>query len=148
MAFSAYERYRRQSQTEQAQVVPEEQGSDYEAGRVALSSGQWRIRTARITPSKPGAFVAVWRRSTSGTAEPFDVSDECDGLIVFVVDGHRFGMFKFTRDHLTELGVVQSSHAPGKRGFRVYPSWSTSLNAQAVRTQRAQAKAFVDLTPQ
>lgn len=145
MVFSAFERYRQHSGMGPVQVVPEEQGSDYEAGQVTLDSGKWRIRAARITPTKPGAFVAVWRRSLSGATEPFDTSDDCVGLMVFVVEAGRFGVFMFTREHLTELGVLQSPQTPGKRGFRVYPSWCTDLNAQAFRTQRAQAIAFSDL---
>ncbi|MGO1570550.1 MAG: MepB family protein, partial [Canibacter sp.] len=77
-----------------------------------------------------------------------DSADDCEGLMVFVSEAGRFGVFAFTREHLTTLGIVQSSLTQGKRGFRVYPSWSTNLNAQAVRTQRAQANAFTDLTEQ
>ncbi|MGO1673848.1 MAG: MepB family protein [Canibacter sp.] len=148
MTFPALERYRQLLGLGLLEVVPEEQSSDYESGMVALDSGIWRIRTARITPTKPGAFVAVWRRSSSGTTEPFDSADDCEGLMVFVSEAGRFGVFAFTREHLTTLGIVQSSLTQGKRGFRVYPSWSTNLNAQAVRTQRAQANAFTDLTEQ
>ncbi len=146
MVFSALERYGKLSGTDPIPVIPEAQGSDYEAGRITSGSGTWRIRTARITPTKPGAFVAVWRRSPAGTTEPFDSSDTCDGLMVFVEDLHRFGVFNFTREHLVDLGVLQSAHSRGKRGFRVYPSWCTGLNSQAARTQRAQASAFVDLS--
>ncbi|MBL3698802.1 MepB family protein [Leucobacter luti] len=146
MIFSAFERYQRRIGAEPAHVLPEEQSSDYESGLATIGSGTWRIRTARITPTKPGAFVAVWRRSPSGATEPFESSDECAGLMVFVSDADRFGVFTFTREHLTKLGVVRSSRARGKRGFRVYPPWNTNLNAQAARTQRAQADAFADLT--
>lgn len=66
--------------------------------------------------------------------------------MVFVKDGSRFGVFTFSRELLVGLGVVQSAHTPGKRGFRVYPTWCTNLNAQATRTQRAQAGAFTELS--
>lgn len=146
MRFSAFEEYRLRSGIACSEIVSEEQTSDYEAGRAKIGSGTWRIRTARVTPTKPGAFVAVWRRSPSGKTQPFESSDACDGLLVFVPDGSRFGVFTFTREHLVEHGVVQSPLAPGKRGFRVYPSWCMDLNAQATRTQRAQAGAFADLS--
>lgn len=146
MQFSAFEEYRFRSGLRSSEIVSEVQGSDYEAGLAKLGSGSWRIRTARVTPAKPGAFVAVWRRSSAGNTEPFSSTDECDGLMVFVKDGSRFGVFAFTHEHLVDLGVVRSSRAPGKRGFRVYPSWCTNLNAQATRTQRAQADAFTDLS--
>ena len=146
MVFSSFERYRLHTGIEPLQILPEEQGSDYESGHVLLDSGKWRIRSARVTPTKPGAFVAIWRRSPSGSTEPFDSSDECEGLMVFVSEAERFGVFTFTREHLVDLGVFQSARAPGKRGFRVYPSWCTHLNTQAVRTQRAHASAFADLS--
>lgn len=126
------------------EVTPEEQRGDYESGRVTIGSETWRIRTARVTPAKAGAFVAVWRRAPNGGTQPFSDSDGCDGLMVFVADASRFGVFTFTHAHLVELGVVQSSRSPGKRGFRLYPSWCTDLNEQATRTQRAQAAAFAD----
>lgn len=146
MWFSALERYRLQLRMAPLEVVAEDQGSDYESGRVKIDADTWRIRTARVTPTKPGAFVAVWRRAQDGNTEPFSSSDECEGLMVFVRDGSKFGVFTFSREHLVELGVVQSTRAPGKRGFRVYPSWCANLNEQATRAQRAQASAFADLS--
>lgn len=142
MKFSAFERYRQLVALPLTSVTAEEQGSDYEAGRIVIGAETWRIRTARITPTKPGAFVAVWHRAADGTTQPYNESDDCDGLMVFVEDGDRFGVFKFAKKHLVELGVIQSDKAPGKRGFRVYPDWCTGLNKQATRTQQAQASAF------
>ncbi|TDP90273.1 hypothetical protein EDF62_2841 [Leucobacter luti] len=123
----------------------EEQRGEYESGTVMLGTQRWRIRTAHVTPTKPGAFVAVWRRDAAGRTEPFGGDDDCAGLLVFVRDGEQFGVFRFAAPQLEELGVVSSARHPGKRGFRVYPSWSTGLNPQATRTQRAQAGAFETL---
>lgn len=127
-----------------SQVRPEPESSGYESGIVQLPSGMWRIRTARITPTKPGAFVAVWRRTEMGATEPFDETDPCMGLLVFVADGPHAGAFAFTREHLIALKVLRSAHSPGKRGFRVYPSWCTELNAQARKSQAQQAPAFTE----
>ncbi|GJN43838.1 hypothetical protein CAT723_23170 [Corynebacterium ammoniagenes] len=44
-----------------ADVVPKSQTSDYESGVVTMEGANWHIRTARNTPTKPGAFVAFWR---------------------------------------------------------------------------------------
>lgn len=128
---------------EPGQPQPETQQSDYEAGVVDLGGERWRIRTARITPKKPGAFVAVWRRDERGETTPFAAKDAASGLMVFAREGERFGAFRFTRADLVRLGVTSSDEQPGKRGFRVYPSWNTGLNASAARTQRAQASAFL-----
>ncbi len=124
----------------------EEQNTDYEAGLVAIGAETWRIRTARVTPTKPGAFVAVWRRDDDGVTRPFVADEVHDGLLVFVRDGTRFGVFRFTPAHLTDLGVTRTDRSPGKRGFRVYPNWCDELNAQAVRTQVAQSAAFTLLS--
>lgn len=124
----------------------EEQNSDYEAGTVAMGSQIWRIRTARVTPKKPGAFVAVWRRNPKGETCPFVSDEHVDGLLVFVRDGERFGFFQFSSSQLANLGVTSSEAHAGRRGFWVYPSWSTGLNPQAMSTQWAQSSAFRILT--
>ena len=128
-------------------IQGEEQNSDYESGIVRIGTEQWRIRTARITPTKPGAFVAVWKRSENGMTRPFTADESMSGLLVFVAEKARFGVFKFTTADLVTLGYVSSDRYPGKRGFRVYPAWCTDLNSQASRTQRAQAAAFSELPP-
>ncbi|WP_017793920.1 MepB family protein [Leucobacter salsicius] len=121
---------------------PEEQNGDYESGTVVLGSQEWRIRTARVTPKKPGAFVAVWRRNPDGETCPFESNEHIDGLLVFVRDGEQFGFFQFSSNQLANLGITSSAAQTGKRGFRVYPSWNTGLNRQATSTQRAQSSAF------
>lgn len=125
---------------------PEEQNGDYESGTVDFGGERWRIRTAMVTPTKPGAFVAVWQRDAAGATTPFGVDDATAGLLVFVAEGERFGVFEFSAAHLASLGVTRSATQPGKRGFRVYPSWSAGLNRQAQRSQVAQAPAFRELS--
>lgn len=130
-----------------ASVAPEEQNSDYESGLVSIEGERWRLRTGRVTPTKPGAFVAVWRRSEQGSTEPFPAADSTAGLLVFVVDRERRGVFRFTNERLSVLGITRSDKHPGKRGFRVYPAWCSGLNPQASRSQTAQAPAFTHLSP-
>lgn len=142
MNFHAYGRYLDLAGDVRGTPVPEEQNSDYESGRVQIGSELWRLRTGRITPTKPGAFVAVWERDATGTTQPFRSDDVAAGLLVFVEEEDRFGVFRFTAAHLEVLGVTSSASKPGKRGFRVYPSWCADLNGPATRTQRAQSKAF------
>lgn len=127
-------------------VTPEEQQSDYEAGVAELDGQLWRIRTARITPTKSGGFVAIWRRDETGTTTPFEPEAELQGLMVFISEDNRFGVFRFTMQHLERLGVLASASAPGKRGFRVYPSWTSGLKGQAKKSQDAQLTAFSALT--
>lgn len=128
-------------------IEVEEQNSDYESGVARIRNELWRIRTARITPTKPGAFVAVWKRGEGGSTRPFTADESMSGLLVFVEEQERFGVFQFTKAHLVSLGYVSSDVHPGKRGFRVYPAWCTDLNPQASRRQRAQGPAFAEITP-
>lgn len=124
-----------------AEVSPEMQNGDYESGIVQIGEEAWHVRTARNTPTKPGAFVAFWQRDAEGRTTPFSDDGLAAGLLVFVEQHDRRGVFRFTGVHLTELGIT-SGRQPGKRGFRVYPSWCAGLNVQAAATQRAQAPAF------
>ncbi|MGO2024464.1 MULTISPECIES: MepB family protein [Brevibacterium] len=146
MGFRALEHYAQAKGLTLTEVVAEDQNSDYESGRAKLQGTWWRVRTARITPSKPGAFVAVWGRTSEGVTAPFsgdeDGFDDCTGLLVLVSEDEKFGVFTFTATSLVELGIYSSQRSAGKRGFRLYPPWSTSLNPQATRTQRRQAPFF------
>lgn len=138
--FHAFEAYARWAGIA-VDVAPEAQNSDYEAGVARIDGELWHIRTARTTPSKPGAFVAFWRRDPGGETAPFDANDVGARLLVFVQQEGRRGLFRFTGERLLTLGVTTGERA-GKRGFRVYPSWCVDLNRQAAATQRAQANAF------
>ncbi|MEV7972171.1 MepB family protein [Cellulomonas sp. NPDC089187] len=146
MTFDVFDRYRALVLPDSVVGIrPEAQSSDYQAGLAAIDGEDWRIRTARVTPTKPGAFVAVWRRAADGGTEPFPASDPVAGLLVLVEDDDRFGAFRFTASHLASLGVTSGPGRPGLRGFRVYPSWCEGLNPQATRTQAAQAPAWTRL---
>lgn len=122
-------------------AISEEQHSDYQSGVVDLSGEQWHIRTARNTATKPGAFVAFWRRDDAGETIPFDVDRVGAGLMVFIEQGNQRGVFRFTTDHLDRLGVL-TGKTSGKRGFRVYPEWCKELNSRALATQQRQISAF------
>lgn len=124
-------------------VDPERHNSGYEAGVAMLGAERWRVRTARVTPTKPGAFVAVWRRASDGSTQPYSAHDETVGLLVFVREDAHQGVFRFTAEHLSELGITRSKQHQGKRGFRVYPPWCFTLNPQATRSQAAQSAAFI-----
>lgn len=145
MGFRAVEHYAHVKGLTLSELVPEEQNSDYQSCCAKLEGTWWRVRTARITPTKPGAFVAIWRRSPGGSTEPFSTDDDCAGLLVFVSNEDSFGVFRFPTTALDELGIYSSQRSAGKRGFRLYPPWSTSLNPQATRTQGKQVAFFEDL---
>ena len=119
MQFSVFEAYAVEVGTTVA-VTPETQNGDYESGIAHIGGEAWHIRTV-----------------------PFGDDAVAAGLLVFVEQQGRRGVFRFTGAHLAELGIT-SGGRKGKRGFRVYASWCAGLNstATATSTQRAQASAF------
>ena len=115
--------------------------ANYESGIAELGAKTWHVRTARTTPSKPGAFVAFWQRDHEGESVPFEDSSCGDGLLVFVIQGDHRGVFQFSNQDLQRLGIT-SGATPGKRGFRVYPPWCEGLNSNALKTQKQQKASF------
>ncbi|KQW05808.1 hypothetical protein ASC66_12720 [Leifsonia sp. Root4] len=116
--------------------------ADYGAQQLTIDGRTARLRIGRVTPRKVGLFVAVWERADDGTTRPFAVEGDTELLLVIVRDGARLGLFTFPREALREHGVLSVAGAGGKRGFRLYPSWSTTTNAQARRTQQWQQRYF------
>lgn len=123
----------------------EEQRGDYESGLVRLKGETWRLRTGKVTPKRPGVFVAVWERDEHGEAQPFKVDAAVAGLMVFVEDQDRFGVFRITTAEQVKLGLIRTQSQRGKQGFRLYPDWCVGLNPQALRMQKAQASSFIEM---
>lgn len=127
--------------------------ADYGAQLLTIDGRAARLRIGRVTPRKVGLFVAVWERADDGTTRPFAVEGDTELLLVIVRDGAWLGLFTFPREALREHGILSVAGAGGKRGFRLYPTWSTATNAQARRTQQWQQRYFetiddVDSDPQ
>ncbi|WP_244285945.1 MepB family protein [Cryobacterium zongtaii] len=117
--------------------------ADYGAAVARIGTRRLRFRVGRVTPRKVGLFVAVWRRSPTGSTEPFPV-DDVDHLVILTREGLHSGQFVFPRSALQRHGIVSVAGQGGKRGFRVYPPWSRTSNAQAIRTQAWQGAFFLD----
>jgi len=123
----------------------EADNSEYGAALAMLNGASARVRVAKVTPTKVGLFVAVWRRSASGSTEPFPADDPAQTLVVVARESGNFGAFVFDRAALVSHGIVSIAGVGGKRGFRVYPPWSHTISVQARRTQEWQCDHFVDL---
>lgn len=124
--------------------VPESDNLEYGAAVANLRQKLIRFRVGKLTPTKVGLFVAVWRRAEDGSTEPFPAEDGADLLVITVREGTRAGYFAFPKSALVKQGIVSVNGAGGKRGFRVYPPWSEVSNRQAVRTQQWQCEYFTD----
>jgi hypothetical protein len=126
-------------------VVSESDNAEYGAAVSAVGRSTIRFRVGKLTPTKVGLFVSVWRRAAGGSTEPFPAEDDVDALVVIVREGERLGAFVFPNEVLASRGVVSVDGAGGKRGFRVYPQWSITSNPQAARSQKWQCDRFLDM---
>jgi hypothetical protein len=126
-------------------VVSEPDNSEYGAMVCRIRDRSVRFRAGKVTPTKSGMFVTVWRRAAGGSTGPFDDGDGVDVLVVTARDVSRFGFFVFPEATLVDRGIVSVGGRGGKRGFRVYPPWIVTASAQAARTQRWQCDHFVEV---
>lgn len=123
----------------------ERESREYEACRFRLNDLSVICRTAKITPTKTGQFVTLWKRSVAGPIEPFEASDSIDLLMVNVSRGDLSGQFLFPRQILLDKGVLTGNGKEGKRAIRVYPPWDVAGSRQAQKTRKWQSEFFLPL---
>ncbi len=121
--------------------IKEEESKEYNAYRVGLNNKTVLFRCAKITPTKLGQFVTVWKRPHKEIA-PIDEMDDIDFVVVCLVDGEKKGVFVFPKKALLAHNVFSKNGAGGKRAFRVYPSWVTVDAKDAIKTQKWQLQYF------
>lgn len=120
-----------------------EEGKDYESCKFTVEEYFFLGRKSKITPTKKGEFVTLWKRLDKDT-HPFEQKDKID--YVFIVNQNATGYFLFPQAILLEKGIFQSSKKKGKRGFRLYFPWEEDLNPQAKKTRSWQEKYFHTLS--
>ena len=118
---------------------------EYGACSFQLNQKKIEYRPAKRTPTNPGQFESIWKRSAEGLTVPFDSSDDFDFLVISSRTGDDWGQFIFPKAVLVNYGVVSKSGLGGKRGIRVYAPWDMELNKQAEKTQSWQCKCFLTL---
>jgi hypothetical protein len=123
----------------------EAESAEYGAYSFELNGLSVRFRAAKITPTKTGQFVTLWKRIGKGPIAPFEVSDRVDFFVVSVRNGNRFGQFVFPKRVLCERGVVSTEGKEGKRAMRVYPPWDVTVSKQAQKTQQWQLGFFLEI---
>lgn len=126
-------------------AIIENESAEYNACKFQLNSKNVVFRTAKITPTKTGQFVTLWKRIGNGPIQPFDFSDAVDLFVVNVKSDNHFGQFVFPKSVLLEQGVLTSNLKEGKRAIRVYPPWDRTFSKQAQRTQKWQLKYFLNI---
>jgi hypothetical protein len=118
---------------------------EYGACSFDLGGQKMEHRVSKITPTKLGQFVTIWKRNKNGLTEPFDILDDFDFIAITSKGVGKIGQFIFPKYVLTDKGIISQNGKDGKRGIRVYPSWTTVTNKQAEKTQNWQTKYFVTM---
>lgn len=126
----------------------ETESEEYSAFRFLLNGKDICYREAKITPTKTGQFVTLWKRNEAGIIEPFDDSDAIDFVIVNVRKEENWGQFVFPKKILLEKGIFSTPNKEGIRATRVYPPWDETTSKQAQKTQKWQLGHFYNFTDQ
>ncbi|WET01439.1 MepB family protein [Flavobacterium sp. YJ01] len=129
---------------ELAYLQKEDESDEYSAFRFSLNNKKICYREAKITPTKTGQFVTLWKRNKKGIIEPFDFSDNIDFVIVSVRKEENWGQFIFPKKILLEKGIFSTEKKEGIRATRVYPPWDETTSKQAQKTQKWQLDHFFD----
>ena len=145
--------------------IPE--SSKYEGLVFSIKGKSIVFRKGKVTPDRPGAFLAIWKRPSSDKEnKPIPLeSNELDYLFVQVeehsnitssdksINNPKSGMFIFPVSLMVKKGIVSSETSKGKTGFRVFPPWSQDrgvvgtkvFSDSGKKTQRWQLPYFVEI---
>ena len=123
----------------------EKESAEYEAYSFQLNNKSILFRTAKITPTKIGQFVTLWKRIDKEPIQPFYFTDAIDLIVISVRKENRVGQFVFPKSVLCEKGIISTSNKEGKRAIRVYPPWDKAINKQAQKTQQWQLDYFLEI---
>jgi hypothetical protein len=128
-------------------IKPEAESKEYKACSFSLNGNKIIYRASKITPTKAGQFVTIWKRDDEGVTRPYNEKDDFDFVIISCRKDNDMGQFVFPKSVLVKQGIISSQHKSGKRGIRVYPLWDTTTSKQALETQKWQINYFVHILP-
>ena len=155
--------------TKNIELGPVPESIQYDALVFCLDGKNIVYRKGKLTPDRPGAFLAVWQRPLSPGVngnKPMPLNSlELDYLFVRVQEhsnvtntdeamtNPKQGMFIFPVALLMKYGIVSSPTSKGKTGFRVFPPWSQDrgvvgtkvFSGSGKKTQRWQLPYFVEI---
>lgn len=124
----------------------EQESQEYFAHNFQLGGQKVIFRMAKITPTKSGQFVTIWKRNEKGVTVPFDISDDVKLYIIAARKNTALGLFIFPKSVLYNNRILSDKMIDGKRGIRVYPPWDLTTNKQAQKTQFWQTKYFLEIS--
>jgi hypothetical protein len=122
----------------------ESESQEYGATTFTVMNKKIKFRVAKITPTKVGHFVAIWKRE-NGITKPHDIEDPYDFFVISALDKDDFGQFIFNKSALLENKLITSESTAGKRGVRLYPSWVKAPSKQSKKSQELQCKSFIEI---
>lgn len=122
----------------------EADNAEYGAYFFILQGRRVKFRVAKITPTKIGQFVTVWKRVGKQT-QPYDALDPFDLLVICTRRGDLFGQFVLPKSVLIQQAILSVGGKGGKRALRAYPPWDQATSRQAQNTQRWQLNYFVEI---
>nr|WP_294936355.1 MepB family protein [uncultured Flavobacterium sp.] len=126
-------------------VVQEPESTDYSAHKLEINGLKILFRVAKITPTKVGQFVTLWKRIEKGPIQPYDFTDAIDFVVINAKTECHLGQFVFPKSALLQRGIFSTVSKEGKRAIRVYPSWDKTESKQAQASQKWQLEYFLDI---
>jgi hypothetical protein len=124
--------------------VAETESAEYGACTFTVNGRSVKYRAAKITPTKTGQFVTLWKRIDKGPIQPFDISDNIDSFIISTARNENLGHFVFPKNLLLEKKILSGGNSDGKRAIRVYPPWDIPTSRQAEKNQQWQLPYFLE----
>jgi len=137
-----HELLKQQGQQGVGNAVPEAESLEYDAYSLILNGSKAIYRKAKITPTKSGQFVTIWKRNAHGITTPFSIHDNVKFCVIAARIEDQLGFFIFPSEILNHQRIFSDENRDGKRGIRVYPPWDVAKNKQAQKTQQWQLKYF------
>lgn len=128
-------------------IDQEVESKEYGACNLKINNLCVKFRVGKITPTKIGQFVTLWKRIGNGPIQPYDMADDVDLFVVSVRNADHFDQFVFPKTVLYQKGVISKDCTGGKRAMRVYPPWDKVDNQQAEKTQHWQLLYFFEIHP-
>ena len=81
-------------------IVLEKESQEYAAASFRLNNHRILFRASKITPTKTGQFVTLWKRINGGPIQPFDENDPIDFVIISVRSDKNHGQFIFPKKRI------------------------------------------------
>ncbi|WP_316824900.1 MepB family protein [Pedobacter miscanthi] len=123
----------------------EPESREYTACTFELNGLKIIHRQSKITPTKTGQFVTIWKRNEAGITIPFNEQDGFDLLMISTKTENHFGQFIFSKATLSDHKIITKNDIEGKRGIRIYPPWDPVTSKQAEKTQKWQIPYFLKI---